>query len=317
MASDTIRKEKLNEQAASFVAGILILIVILITATQALCYWIPGWWRKEYAKYDTPQYVTGEMSLDDAVYITEQMLDYCIGRIDTLDDTEATIDGVTAPFFTEREKLHLADCRAIFLGAVKFRIVALLVTAGLLLAVLGIFLAFTAQKITYSFCCLMVAGICDLFDGMVARRCKRTEEEKLFGIELDSLVDVMSFIALPICIFIALGLTTVWHLLIYLVFALFGVARLAYFNIATADSEKAIKYYIGLPVTYTALIFPMLYLLSAVLTESVFVTVFSCGIVVVSILEIIKVNVPKPKGIWYGIFGLMAIGMLIIYLAVL
>ena len=135
MASDTIRKEKLNEQAASFVAGILILIVILITATQALCYWIPGWWRKEYAKYDTPQYVTGEMSLDDAVYITEQMLDYCIGRIDTLDDTEATIDGVTAPFFTEREKLHLADCRAIFLGAVKFRIVALLVTAGLLLAV--------------------------------------------------------------------------------------------------------------------------------------------------------------------------------------
>ena len=87
MASDTIRKEKLNEQAASFVAGILILIVILITATQALCYWIPGWWRKEYAKYDTPQYVTGEMSLDDAVYITEQMLDYCIGRIDTLDDT--------------------------------------------------------------------------------------------------------------------------------------------------------------------------------------------------------------------------------------
>ena len=100
-------------------------------------------------------------------------------------------------------------------------------------------------------------------------------------------------------------------------FALVGVARLAYFNIATADSEKAIKYYIGLPVTYTALIFPMLYLLSAVLTESVFVTVFSCGIVVVSILEIIKVNVPKPKGIWYGIFGLMAIGMLIIYLAVL
>ena len=193
----------------------------------------------------------------------------------------------------------------------------ILTYAGLLLAVLGIFLAFTAQKITYSFCCLMVAGICDLFDGMVARRCKRTEEDKLFGIELDSLVDVMSFIALPICIFIALGLTTVWHLLIYLVFALFGVARLAYFNIATADSEKAIKYYIGLPVTYTALIFPMLYLLSAVLTESVFVTVFSCGIVVVSILEIIKVNVPKPKGIWYGIFGLMAIGMLIIYLAVL
>ena len=193
----------------------------------------------------------------------------------------------------------------------------ILTYAGLLLAVLGIFLAFTAEKITYSFCCLMVAGICDLFDGMVARRCKRTEEEKMFGIELDSLVDVVSFIALPVCIFIALGFTSVWHLIIYLVYALFGVARLAYFNIATADSEKAVKYYIGLPVTYTALIFPLLYLLSAVFTDAVFVPVFTCGIIVVSILEIVKIKVPKPKGIWYGIFGIMAIGMLVIYLAVL
>lgn len=128
-------KAQLNERIAAFICGILILIVIVITATQALCYWIPGWWRSEYAKYDTPQYVTGEMSLDDAVYITEQMLDYCIGRIDTLDDTEATIDGVTAPFFTDREKLHLADCRNIFLGAVKFRVIAILVIAGLLIAI--------------------------------------------------------------------------------------------------------------------------------------------------------------------------------------
>jgi hypothetical protein len=75
------------------------------------------------------------MSLDDAVYITEQMLEYCIGRLDTLDDTEATIDGVTSPFFTDREKQHLADCRNIFLGAVRFRIIAILVTVCLLISV--------------------------------------------------------------------------------------------------------------------------------------------------------------------------------------
>ncbi len=126
---------RINERIASVICGILLLIILLITATQTLCYWIPGWWRNEYAKYNTPQYVTGEMSLDDAVYITEQMLEYCIGRIDTLDDTEATIDGVTSPFFTEREKLHLADCRNIFLGAVKFRIISVIVIAGLLIAI--------------------------------------------------------------------------------------------------------------------------------------------------------------------------------------
>ena len=124
-----------NERIAAVISGLLLLVVILITATQALCYWLPDWWRNEYAKYNTPQYVTGEMSLDDAVYITEQMLDYCLGRIDTLDNTEATIDGVKAPFFTEREKLHLKDCRKLFLGAVRFRVISILFIAGMLFAI--------------------------------------------------------------------------------------------------------------------------------------------------------------------------------------
>ena len=133
---DSIKKSNgRNERIAAFICGILLLLILLITATQTVCYWIPGWWRSEYAKYNTPQYVTGEMSLDDAVYITEQMLEYCIGRIDTLEDTEATIDGVTAPFFTEREKLHLADCRNIFLGAVRVRMISILLIIGLLIAI--------------------------------------------------------------------------------------------------------------------------------------------------------------------------------------
>ena len=126
-------KGKINERIAAFAAGILLLIVILITSTQAVCYWIPGWWRSEYAKYDTPQYVTGEMSLDDAVHVTEDMLDYCIGRLDTLDDTEATIDGVTAPFFTDREKAHLADCRELFLKGIKARVIACLLLAAFII----------------------------------------------------------------------------------------------------------------------------------------------------------------------------------------
>ena len=193
----------------------------------------------------------------------------------------------------------------------------ILTYAGLLTAVLGIFLAFTQEKINYAFCCLMVAGVCDLFDGMVARRCKRTEEEKMFGIELDSLVDVVSFIALPICIFINIGLTRIWDIVIFMIFALIGVARLAYFNIDTADSEKAIKYYTGLPVTYTALIFPLLYLLRLPLEDKIFIPVFTAGIVIVSVLEILKIKVIKPKGIWYGIFGILAIAMLVIYLVVI
>lgn len=129
------KKGKIHERIAAFFIGIMLLIVILITSAQAVCFWIPGWWYKEYDKYNTPQYVTGEMSLDDAVYITEQMLDYCIGYIDTLDDTMATIDGKSVPFFTEREKQHLYDCRNIFMALMNLRlafIIAIIVLAFLI-----------------------------------------------------------------------------------------------------------------------------------------------------------------------------------------
>ena len=106
------------------------LFVMLTVSLQAVCYWIPDWWRNEYAKYDTPSNVRGEMSLDDAVHVTEDMLEYCIGRLDTLDDTEATIDGVTAPFFTDREKAHLADCRELFLKGIRARVIACLLLAA-------------------------------------------------------------------------------------------------------------------------------------------------------------------------------------------
>ena len=70
------------------------------------------------------------MSLDDAVHVTEDMLEYCIGRLDTLDDTEATIDGVTKPFFTDREKSHLADCRVLFQKGLRARVIACLLLAA-------------------------------------------------------------------------------------------------------------------------------------------------------------------------------------------
>ena len=46
--------------------------------------------------------------------------------------------------------------------------------------------------------CLFLSGFCDAFDGTVARTKKnRAEDEKAFGIQLDSLCDVVSFGAAP------------------------------------------------------------------------------------------------------------------------
>ena len=47
----------------------------------------------------------------------------------------------------------------------------------------------------------MFSGLCDAYDGKVARMKKvRTEEEKAFGIQIDSLADMVAFGVLPACI---------------------------------------------------------------------------------------------------------------------
>ena len=45
--------------------------------------------------------------------------------------------------------------------------------------------------------CLMAAGFCDMFDGKVASTMERTTQQKQFGIQIDSLADLICFGVLP------------------------------------------------------------------------------------------------------------------------
>lgn len=187
---------------------------------------------------------------------------------------------------------------------------------GLIFSIFGIFMCITKENsINIAMCCLIISGICDLFDGFIARKCKRTEEEKMFGIQLDSLVDVVNFIAFPIVIFI--NISSYYNLPAFIIFGICGIARLAYFNIKVEDSGQPVKYYIGLPVTYTALIFPLIYLFKYILPLNIFNIIFTISIYIVSLLNILNIKFLKPKGIAYLFFSLLAIIVLVLYLGVL
>ena len=194
----------------------------------------------------------------------------------------------------------------------------ILTYVGLFFSILGIFLCVTKENsINYAMSCLIMAGICDLFDGFVARKCKRTEEEKKFGIQLDSLVDVVSFIIFPIIIFINMKLVSIYSLFAFFLFAICGIARLAYFNIKVENIEGPVKYYSGLPVTFSALIFPMLYFIKFILPLNIFNIVLTIAIYAVAILNILNIKIIKPKKIGYLVFSLLAIVALVLYLGVL
>ena len=154
-----------------------------------------------------------------------------------------------------------------------------------------------------------------MFDGTIARRCKRTKEEKAFGIELDSLVDVISFIALPI-VLVGVINYNLWVLPLLVIYGVFAIARLAHFNITSTPSNKPIKYYEGLPVTYAALVFPIIYLLSFFIKDLPFIIIYDLVFLLVAVLFITKINIPKPKKTSSILLVLVALVVTLIYIFV-
>lgn len=179
---------------------------------------------------------------------------------------------------------------------------------GTLSAMIGIYfiLGYAEPKLTASIICLMIAGICDMFDGKVARMCKnRTEEDMEYGIQLDSLADMISFIAFPIVTlfgvskYFDIGLQPIVTVICVTLFTIGGISRLAYFNL-TATKSEPVKYYTGLPVTTTAMIFPLVYIFRYILPEQVFVSVYLGVFVLVAFLFVFKFKIKKPKkNVWY------------------
>ena len=186
---------------------------------------------------------------------------------------------------------------------------------GLALGVLGISLILLDVEVKYSLICLMFAGICDLFDGAVARRCKRTKDEKAFGIELDSLVDVVNFIAFPLVLIISVN-NNIYFLPIYIMYAIFAIARLAHFNITSPKNNKPVPHYEGLPVTYSALIFPVVFILYYLIKENFFIPLINIIMGLVGMLFILKVKVPKPKLVSSIILLLISLVMTVVYILI-
>ena len=147
--------------------------------------------------------------------------------------------------------------------------------------------------------CLFLAGFCDAFDGTVARSKKnRTEDEKAFGIQLDSLCDVVSFGVAPAFACYCMGVNSVPGMVILCVYVVCAVIRLAFFNVQEAKrqqvEEGCNKYYRGLPVTSSAIIFPVFYLLRPLLPAKLFAVLLHvlCGLI--AFLFVLDFRVKKP-----------------------
>lgn len=151
---------------------------------------------------------------------------------------------------------------------------------------------------TAAILCLMASGFCDAFDGTVARTKKnRTEDEKAFGIQLDSLCDVISFGIFPAFLCYHMGVKGLVGLLCVFLYSLCAVIRLAFFNVLEGKRQKIESgcnhCYRGLPVTSISMIFPPVYCLKGLLSTEAFVVVLHVMLVLVAVLFVLDFSVKK------------------------
>lgn len=148
--------------------------------------------------------------------------------------------------------------------------------------------------------CLAFSGICDAFDGRIARTKKsRTKEEKHYGIQLDSLCDVICFGVFPALICYLLGVRGLLGLVIICFYCLCAVTRLAFFNVLETNRQEtevgANKIYRGLPVTSIAFILPLAFWLQFLLPGLAFLILLHVLLTAVGFLFVLDFTVRKPS----------------------
>ncbi len=170
--------------------------------------------------------------------------------------------------------------------------------------------------------CLLFSGLCDAFDGRIARtRTSSTEQEKRFGIQIDSLCDLVCFGVLPCCIGYTVGMKSPLYIPVFSLFVLAALIRLAYFNVVEEERQQKTtekrKNYQGLPVTSSALIFPFFFLAHfiSVLKPHVEYIYFGAMLLtgILFVVKSLKIKKPNFKGVLILIFiGLIELVILIL-----
>jgi len=185
-------------------------------------------------------------------------------------------------------------------------------------AIVGMSFALSGN-IVLSMICLMTCGLCDMLDGPVARRKKRTEREKNYGIQIDALADLVSFGVFPVVIGYATGfslinqgsyiLRPIIFIAVAAIYVLAALIRLAYFNaveIELQQKKEKRKYYVGMPVTFVSIVIPLVYTVCFIIDAS-FASVYPVMLFIISVAFLSRIKFPKIKGRYLVLFLLAGI----------
>lgn len=185
---------------------------------------------------------------------------------------------------------------------------------SLLISMGGMMLS-THGRFKLAVTCLALSGFCDMFDGKVARTKKnRTAIEKGFGIQLDSLCDIVSFGAAPALLCYQFSMQDPFGIAILMFYTLAGLIRLAWFNVMEEQRQRETdsnrKTYQGLPITSIAIILPVFMVLITITGVNP-APLLHAVMLATGFLFILDFEVRKPQNKTLIIFALIVAAALI------
>ena len=168
--------------------------------------------------------------------------------------------------------------------------------AGLLAALLG--LSFAIRGVyPAAMMALLWAVVFDWSDGRIARRMKgRTTDERAFGAQLDSLIDVVSFSVAPALLLLSVGRFSPWYVPGAFVILATGVIRLSYFNVFGLLDDST---YRGLALDNNVLVLALLFVFEPLVGMTIFAIVLYVALMVLAALNVAPIMTPKLGGRWY------------------
>ncbi|KKM72299.1 hypothetical protein LCGC14_1421940 [marine sediment metagenome] len=182
---------------------------------------------------------------------------------------------------------------------------------GLLCALLGMYYAilgmFSAAMIGFIWTVLF-----DWSEGIIARQMKgRTEEQRSLGVQLDSLIDLVSFGVGPAVVLLSYGHFSPWFLPgAFIIIAAIAI-RLSYFNVFGLVDKST---YMGLAADNNMIILALAFLLNGHISQTAFSIFLYVLIVALAFFNVAPVRTPKLEGRWYYVLIVYTLVLTVIYM---
>ena len=181
---------------------------------------------------------------------------------------------------------------------------------GLLSAVFGIYFAIKGN-FPASIIGVLWAVLFDWYDGIIARKLKgRTKEQGVFGGQLDSMIDIVSFGVFPAILLLSYGKYNIWFIPGAFVIIATSVLRLSYFNIYGLIDSKTYK---GLALDNNVLILAFMFLFECFFKHSNFSIIIYIVLMILSALNLSSIPTPKFGGKWIYVLVIYVLALTSIF----